>query len=91
MKCCIDVDKNILYHFLFRRSVTVTCKYRTNYYITEVCFMNSIVVLPYKFNSVYFSHVWHGLEAAKVIILSSKFNATAKTAEEKSNITSALT
>ena len=44
-----------------------------------------------KFNSIQFIFAMSGMEAAKMTIRSSKFNATVKTAKEKSNITSALT
>ena len=45
-----------------------------------------------KFNSIQFIFAMSGMEAAKMTIRSSKFNATVKNSKKKkSNITSALT
>ena len=41
-----------------------------------------------KFNSMEFIFAMSGMEAAKMTIRSSKFNATVKNSKEKSNITS---
>ena len=54
-----------------------------------VCRWHSFQV--FKFNSIQFIFAMSGMEAAKMTIWFSKFNAIEKTAKEKSNITSALT
>ena len=54
-----------------------------------VCRWHSFQVA--KLNSIQFIFAMCGMEAAKMTIRSSKFNATVKNSKRKSNITSALT